>query len=265
MSQLHFETPENVPVSYAAAGLGTRYVAWFVDQIFVTLVTFALIMLLACTGISLAGVEELFRNVGEDEGGTAALYVIGLILLVWGLGSFVYFTASELFLRGQTLGKRMSAIRVVKANGFALDAPSILVRNIFRVLDHVPILWVVPVLSSHSQRLGDMVAGTVVITEEKRDLSPVRDQLAERSALESEFRFDGAVLARLSDQDLHAVEQFLERMDTLNGEQQLHLIATLLPPLCKKLQVEEPPLDNGLRFLEDLLGAEIRRQRRGLG
>ena len=96
-------------------------------------------------------------------------------------------------------------------------------------------------------------------------MSAARDQLSERSALESEFRFDGSALARLSDQDLHAVEQLVERWNHLNGEQQLRLTATVLPPLCKKLQVEEPPIDSGQRFLEDLLAAEIRRQRRGLG
>ena len=265
MSQLEFETPENVSITYATAGLGTRYVAWFVDQILVWLVTFGLTIILACAGISMVGVEQWFREANEERSATALLYVVGLIMLVWGLGSFVYFGASELFLRGQTLGKRLSAIRVVKADGFALDASSILVRNVFRVVDHLPLLWVVPVLSSRSQRLGDMVAGTVVVSDEVQELSPLRNQLAERSALESEFRFDGLALARLTETDVYAVEQFLERWQTLSEQQQHHLMTTLLPPLCGKLQVEMPAWERGVRFLEDLLAAELRRQRRTLG
>ena len=265
MSRLQFETPENVPVSYDVAGLGTRYVAWFVDQLLVWLVTIGLIVAFACAGASFSGVEELVRDGVRDRSSQTTLYIVGLILLVWGLGSFIYFSVSELFLRGQTLGKRMSGIRVVKADGFALDASSILVRNVFRVVDHIPPFWIVPVLSARSQRLGDMVAGTIVVDDAAPQLSQVRDELAERSALESEFRFDGAVLARLSETDLHAVEQLLERWSTLTELQQLQLITTMLPPLCQKLRVEMPPIEHGIRFLEDLLAAELRRQRRGLG
>ncbi|MCA9023850.1 MAG: RDD family protein [Planctomycetaceae bacterium] len=265
MSRLQFETPENVAVSYSSAGLGTRYVAWFVDQILVWFVTIVLIISMICAGASFEGVDELFREGAEEGSSKAILYIIGLMTLVWGLGSFVYFGASELFLRGQTLGKRLSAIRVVKADGFALDAQSILVRNIFRVVDHLPLLWIVPVLSSTGQRLGDMVAGTIVVAEENVELSSVRNQLAERSALESEFRFDATSLARLSEMDLHAVEQILERWNQLGEEQRQHLIGTMLPPLCQKLKVETPPIERGVHFLEDLLSAELRRQRRSLG
>lgn len=189
--------------------------------------------------------------------------MVGLIMLVWGLGSFIYFGASELFLRGQTLGKRMLQIRVVKADGFALDAASILVRNVFRVVDHVPLLWIVPVLSQRGQRLGDMVAGTVVVLDGKNELSPVRTELAERSALESEFRFGASALTRLTENDLHAVEKLLERWSTLSEEQQEQLLGTMLPPLCRKLHMEIP--ERGVQFLEDLLAAELRRQRRSLG
>jgi uncharacterized RDD family membrane protein YckC len=261
MSDLQFETPENVSVSYAPAGLGTRYVAWFVDQILVWVVTLGLIIGLACAGVSLMGLEDALR--AQEEPGLFILYMVGLIMLVWGLGSFVYFGASELFLRGQTLGKRLLQIRVVKADGFALDAASILVRNVFRVVDHLPPLWIVPVLSQRGQRLGDMVAGTVVVLDAAEELSPVRTELAERSALESEFRFDAAALSRLNEKDLLAVEQVLERWSTLSEQQREQLLGTMLPPLCRKLQMEIP--DRGVQFLEDLLAADLRRQRRSLG
>lgn len=263
MSQLQFETPENVSVSYATAGLGTRYVAWFVDQILVWVVTLGLIFTLVCAGMSFSGLEEIFDDGAGGEPGKALLYMIGLIMLIWGLGSFVYFGASELFLRGQTLGKRLAQIRVVKADGFGLDAASILVRNVFRVVDHLPPLWIVPVLSERGQRLGDMVAGTVVVLDSPEELSSVRTELAEWSALESEHRFDGTALAKLTETDLHAVEQILERWPMLSESQQQQLLDTMLPPLCKKLNVEIP--DRGVAFLEDLLAAELRRQRSNLG
>ena len=108
------------------------------------------------------------------------LYVAGLMMLIWGLGSFAYFGGCELLLRGQTLGKRLSQIRVVKVDGFQLDAASILVRNIFRVVDHLPPMWILPFLSRLGQRAGDMVAGTLVVHDAPTELSPIRTVLAER-------------------------------------------------------------------------------------
>ena len=144
------------------------------------------------------------------------MYFVGIATLVMGLASFVYFGASELFLRGQTFGKRACKIRVVKTNGFALDAGSILLRNLFRVADHIPLLWIVPVVSQQSQRFGDMVAGTIVVNDQTEDLSSVRQQLAERPAAEARFRFDHAKLGRLRPSDVEAVERILERWPSLS-------------------------------------------------
>jgi uncharacterized RDD family membrane protein YckC len=264
MSNLHFETPENVSVNFSPAGLGTRYVAWFVDQIFVWVLTIGLLFVLLCAGASFQGLAEVVS--GLDDGNSESVMIfIGIIMLVWGLGSFVYFGLCEFFMRGQTPGKRMSNIRVIKADGFSLDAPSILVRNVFRVLDHIPVLWIVPVLSVRSQRAGDMIAGTVVVSDEQQELSAVRTELAERSALESEFRFDPTGLSQLNDVDLQGSEQLLERWSSLPVQQREQLLATMVESLTGKLNVEAPEPSQRLRFLEDLLAAELRRQQRGLG
>jgi uncharacterized RDD family membrane protein YckC len=264
MSDLHFETPENVAVNFSPAGLGTRYVAWFTDQIFVWLITIALLFVLACAGTSFHGVTELFRDI-EDGQNDAGLIFLGLVMLVWGLGSFLYFGLCELFMRGQTPGKRMSKIRVVKSDGFSLDASSILIRNIFRVLDHLPPLWIVPLLSVRAQRLGDMVAGTVLVSDEQLELSTVRTELAERPTLEGHFRFSAAALTKLRDTDVIAVEQLLDRWDRLQPEQREKLLEVIVVPLAKKIQVDAPDESQRLLFLEDLLAAELRRQHRGLG
>ena len=159
----------------------------------------------------------------------------------------------------------MSKIRVVKSEGFSLDAQSIVIRNVFRVVDHIPALWIVPVLSAKSHRLGDMVAGTVLISDEQQDLSNVRTELAERSVLESEFRFNPTALAKLSDSDLQGMEQLLERWNKLKADQQQKLLHAMVEPLSRKLQMDAPEPSQRLRFLEDLLAAELRRQQRGLG
>jgi hypothetical protein len=184
------------------------------------------------------------------------------MVLLWGLGSFAYFGGCELLFRGQTLGKRLSRIRVVKASGFQLDAASVLVRNVFRVVDHLPPMWIFPFLSRLGQRAGDMVAGTLVVSDAPAELSPLRAFLAERTVVEAQFRFDHAMLKRLTNRDFDAIERMLGRLPQLAAEQRTHLLETYVQQLAKKLQIELPPVEQHQKFMEDLLAAELRRQER---
>ena len=259
---LQFETPENIRVQYTPAGLGTRFVAWFIDQILVSLLMLATVILLAIVGFSMFGVLENFVDKQSRDAEKIGTHVIGLIMLVIGLGSFFYYVLLELFFRGQTIGKRLCKIRVVKADGFALDPASILLRNIFRVLDHVPLLWIVPVMSKRGQRMGDMVSGTIVILDEAPNLADIRVQLSERKALEAQFRFDHRSLQRLTEQDFEAVERLLERWNKIPTAQQDALSQKLTAAVVEKLQFENPSVELRRQFLEDLLAAEFRRQNR---
>ena len=268
-----YETPENVQIEYRPAGLGTRFIAWFVDQIILNFAMFLFFIVLVIISAVFEGVfrdairsiEKLVKDDGKSTSPeTIVAYFVGIGIVIWGLGSFFYFGLSELLWRGQTVGKRMCEIRVVKADGFALDAVGIFIRNIFRVIDHLPILWVVPALSNRGQRFGDMVAGMIVVTDASEDLAEVRDELSSRPASEARFRFDHAKLSRLSHQDVDAIERILDRWNTLSTDQRFDLLFRMIPPLCKKMQIDEPPGSERAEFLQDLLAAEYRRQDRHL-
>jgi len=274
-SSLHFETPENIQVTYHPAGLGTRFIAWFVDGILLTIVCFVMFIVLACSGFAF---EEVLRDVFEpmvDQSDFEAMdqkksqqilmYVMGISALIWGLSSFFYFGLSELLLRGQTIGKRSVGIRVVQSNGFSLDPWSVLIRNVFRVVDQLPILWLVPVLSSSGQRFGDMVAGTLVIVENPEDLSLIRTAISERPAELVKFRFDSTKLKQLRPQDFEGIEKILDRWQTLKNSEQEKLLHQILPPLAKRLGVDLPDDLDRIHFLQDLLAAEYKRQNRSLG
>ncbi|MBL8850567.1 MAG: RDD family protein, partial [Planctomycetaceae bacterium] len=193
-----------------------------------------------------------------------AKYFIGGTIVVLGFTSILYFGCSELFLRGQTLGKRWIGLRVVKANGFALDVTSVFVRNLFRPVDHLAPLWIVPVLSARSQRFGDMAAGTVVVSDRTPPLSRVRVELAERPIAEARFRFDQAALARLELSDYESLEHLLDRWDDIPRPQLEQMLVRLLEPLSRRLKTEPPTDPDRLQFLEDLMAAEYRRQSRNL-
>ena len=267
MSQsLQFETPENVQVQYTPAGLGTRFCAWVIDQFILAFLMIGVFIVLMIVGFAF---EETIRDwvremADEDEPDpeTFVAIVVGIGLVIQGLSGFLYFTLQELFWRGQSFGKARLKIRVVKVDGFGLDPVSIFVRNLFRVADNIPLLWIVPVMSARSQRLGDMVGGTVVISEEQPELGAVRTELSDRKALEAEFRFDARMLSALKDTDFEAVERLLDRWSVLRESQRESLLESLVPPLARKMNIEAPPADRRVRFLEDLLAAELRRQGR---
>jgi uncharacterized RDD family membrane protein YckC len=261
---LRFETPENVQVRYQPAGLGTRFVAWFVDQMILWVCMFVVFVALIAAGISF---DFISRMIGPERthDDHAILYFAGLMMLIWGLGSIAYFGCCELLFRGQTVGKRTSNIRVIKSNGFQLDAASILVRNIFRVIDNMPPMWLFPIISRIGQRAGDMVAGTLVVFDQPTSFSSVRGDLAARSPADARFRFDASLLKRLSGNDYVAVERVLERIRTLLSDDRANLLEVYAIRISQKLMIDPPPTDQRQRFLEDLFAAELRRQDRNLG
>ena len=273
MRTIEFETPENVQISYHAGGLGQRFIAWLIDQIIVGLISVLAIIVLFVALVFAGVLADSAAQIGEklesaqgnpQASEEIAKYLIGGMILVLGFTSILYFGFSELFLRGQTLGKRWIGLRVVKANGFALDVPSIFVRNLFRPVDHLAPLWIVPVLSARSQRFGDMAAGTVVVSDRTPPLSRVRAELAERPIAEARFRFDQSALARLLPSDYESLEHLLDRWDDIPRPQLEELLNRLLEPLARRLKTQPPTDPDRLQFLEDLMAAEYRRQSRNL-
>lgn len=275
MSQsLHYETPENVQIVYRPAGLGTRFLAWFLDGIILTLTLFILVIVLV---IFVAAADSVMRDVFDKvqkllrsddkpvEQEKLVMYLVGAIVLIWGFSGFAYFGLSELLMRGQTVGKRICGIRVVKVDGFSLDLVSVFLRNMFRLIDNFSILWLVPFLSKRSQRFGDMVAGTIVVSDTVEELSAVRHALLSRNQSEAKFRFDQAKLSKLSPDDYEAMERILDAWSTLTSDQQNDLLNTMIPRICARLEMgAEPAASERLEFLEDLLSAEFRRQDRQL-
>jgi uncharacterized RDD family membrane protein YckC len=278
MRTIEFETPENVQISYEAAGLGQRFIAWLIDQIVVGVISVIAVVVLFIALISAGVLADSAAQIGDklesaqgdpQASEEIAKYLIGGTILVLGFTSILYFGCSELFLHGQTLGKRWIGLRVVKANGFALDAASIFIRNLFRPVDHLAPLWIVPVLSARGQRFGDMAAGdmaagTVVVSDRTPPLSRVRVELAERPIAEARFRFDQSALARLQPSDYESLEQLLDRWDDIPRPQLEQMLSRLLEPLARRLKTEPPNDPDRLQYLEDLMAAEYRRQSKNL-
>jgi uncharacterized RDD family membrane protein YckC len=149
-------TTEKVPFRYRVAGLGSRFLAWLIDA-----------ALIAVFGLAAA----MFLNVLEQgrEGLGAALYLFGVFALTWG-----YFLLFEWLWGGQTPGKRLLGIRVIRWRGTAVSFWQSAVRNVLRFVD-APLIpgfyclgFAVAACNREGRRLGDLAADTLVVHVERR-------------------------------------------------------------------------------------------------
>jgi uncharacterized RDD family membrane protein YckC len=161
-STLQVRTPEGIVFSQLLAGPVPRFLAWFIDTMFISVLTSTLgafLAMLMAFGGGLAG----------------ALYVLGYFIISIGYG-----IACEWVWRGQTVGKKLFRLRVVDADGLRLQFNQVVTRNLLRFVDSLPLFYfvggIVCALSPRCQRLGDIAANTVVVRY-PRIAEPDLDQL----------------------------------------------------------------------------------------
>lgn len=172
---------DNIRLDLPVAGLGSRSLAAFLDYIGLGLVAVFWVVAAALVTQWVA------------PGSTAVLVIAGLFLVEWG-----YFALQEILGGGRTLGKRLLKLRVVTAEGGAAAAGPLLIRNLVRDVDLFcgPLLMALDPLS---RRLGDRLAGTLVVHDRERETAPVL----------------GRVPPGWSARELAAVETLLSRAETL--------------------------------------------------
>lgn len=157
------ETPEQIGLEYDIAGLGTRLMAAIVDMVFLSLIA----GLVLCFGA--LGLTAVFASIGDEETASAiAIAIVGLIFfaVIWG-----YFALFETIWHGQSPGKRWTGLRVIQDGGYPIGFAHAAIRNIVRIADFLPFLYIigaiVMLVDSRSRRLGDLVAGTIVVKEQQ--------------------------------------------------------------------------------------------------
>ena len=159
MDHLTIETPEQIPLDFLLAGIGSRFLALALD----TLIQTAAAILLVVIGI------VIVAGGGAREPTGRQAWVIALLLLLYFLLQFGYFAFFEAIWNGQTPGKRYMHLRVIKDSGRPITAFDALGRNLLRIVDSLPGIYAVAIvsalLSAKNKRLGDYVAGTVVVHE----------------------------------------------------------------------------------------------------
>ena len=148
-SSLDIRTPEGISFSVPLAGPVARLLALTLD----------FLVILAAQQL-LGKLVGAFPRVVADVGDAFGI----LVLFVF---AALYPMASEWFWRGQTIGKRLFHLRVIDATGLRLEPAQVIIRNLLRYVDGLPICYLVgsvtSLLNQRMQRLGDLAAGTVVV------------------------------------------------------------------------------------------------------
>jgi uncharacterized RDD family membrane protein YckC len=252
----YIDTPEQVGLEYSVAGVGSRFVAALLDSLVIG--AFFLLEVLVLALISAAGVDTNHLGKTAEKWFWAFIIFINFAI-VWG-----YFALLEAYWHGQTLGKRAMKLRVIKDSGRQITLFEALARNLMRVVDFQPGLYLAGVITmlcnKQNQRLGDMVAGTLVVHErldEPSLLYQTNTTLAPESFTAQPWgqgvtaMFAADAVAKLSAQDLLVIEAFFARMLDLSMETRAAVANRMLAQMTAKMGVVVPE-GNPERALESM-------------
>ncbi len=257
---LIIETPEHVELQFALATIGNRFLACAIDH-FLQIAT-------------LVGVYIVFYNtsaaVRSFEGRIASrvaegsLWMVALFILIAFVIVFGYFAIFETIWSGQTPGKRWLKLRVIREDGRPINAFASLTRNLLRGADIMPFPFysfgiITVFASARSKRLGDFVAGTVVVKERETEApsfaevfeSEVIDSAQRRIAASVDFQGDIRVI---EPPEIEVVEAFLRRRYDLAENPRRWLAWRVARPLLDKIRPSfDPAAFDYESFLEELL------------
>lgn len=212
--ELRLTSTDATAVSLPIAGIGSRSYAFLIDWHIRVILALAWLIGIAALSGFMEG--RGLRDTLSDNFGSFMFYVV---VLPPALLYFLYHPVLEIALKGRTPGKRAAGIRIVTLEGQTPDVSALLVRNIFRLLDSLPLFYVVgltcALLTPRQVRIGDMAAGTLLAHEKKVK----KDAFA---------RFAGQTNARV---DLHAMEvaqDLLTRWKSLETDKRIRIAEKLL-------------------------------------
>ena len=260
---LIIETPERVPLHFALASIGNRFLACAIDH---TIQGLALVLIfVAC--IILASFSSI-----EHALSSAPKWVYAVMILLLFLTFSGYFAFFEWIWSGQTPGKRWLKLRVIREDGRPITFWEASVRNLLRSFDMMPApfysIGLISVFSTtRDQRVGDMVAGTVVVREREAEApafaevfaTPVSDPALRRSFKPVDFT---ASLNMLTEPEIQVVETFLRRRWDLSDVPRQWMAWRVSLPILYKIR---PTYDLATftyeGFLEELLHRYLQEHR----
>lgn len=242
--QLTFETPERVALSLDVAGLGSRALAFLADAMLLFLAWVTALLAWSLRGDLLKALEALSWLM---QVAAAALFLVT---------GWAYDVLFEVLGGGRTPGKRLMGLRVVGIDGAPVGLLESLVRNLLRALE-LPLLYAPGVIAvattARHQRIGDLVAGTMVVRDRAYDLSRYGLPGAPSGG---PFRIPAGAAARaLAPADFERLLDFLRRRRELSTEARVRIAGLAAAALAERAGLAAPAPADAEPFLESLAGS----------
>ena len=194
MSELTINTTQNVTINFTAASIGHRVLAFGIDLLIMMAYIISIYTVLNYTGL-LAIIQGL--------DGWSQMAVQSLIFIPVMFYSLIF----ETFFEGQSLGKKLVRIKVVKIEGYQASFGDYLIRWLFRMIDIVissgVIGFISIIMNKKAQRLGDMAAGTSVIT--LRNNVNISSTILEE--INEDYKPIYPLVIKLSDNDVRIIKE----------------------------------------------------------
>lgn len=232
-NKLEIYAPESIVFTYRLAGPTIRVVAYLLDLIFRVILFAILMMLIFSLPLPIPvdqGLEEM-----EDS---STYFLMGLVLILQFLIEWGYYVFFEVMMKGQSPGKRLCKIRVIKSEGQNIQFFDSIMRNLLRSADILPLFYGIGVLSillsKKFQRLGDIAADTIVVYDGK--YSP----FAPSQKLETS-NFPNLIPAKqlspLSNKDISLIGNLINRSSYLTPARLRELAAILAFPISQMIHI----------------------------
>lgn len=240
------ETPEQLLLDFPIAGIGSRFLALAIDTL---IQTGAAIV----GGIAAAVLMPLLLGAAR----IAQVWVIALTAFAFFLLMFGYFAIFEILWNGQTPGKRIIGIRVIKDSGRPLTAAESIGRNLLRIIDQLPgfyaIGMLVALLNSRNKRLGDLLAGSVVVRENSSAANrPVWQADRAKSDAVQPVLAHSVGASMLSLDDLALIDTFLNRRHDLTPDIRSRMASQIVDQLKTRVSFTRHPGVTDEAVLESL-------------
>ncbi|MGM9973767.1 MAG: RDD family protein [Clostridiaceae bacterium] len=209
MKKVKILTPDNIEVEYLLADIGSRGAAAGIDTLIINIFLFLMLFI----GILIVNYAPSFWD--EYYG-----WLIGAGIFLYGFINYAYYIIAELKMNGQTPGKKIVGIRTIRTNGEAITFKHSALRNLFKILmDYYGIGLILIFFSSNRKRLGDIVASTMVVIENKQEAPVTLEELKEQSSDGSAYKNNFSYY--LTDEENNLLRDYYDRKDSLESPEEL--------------------------------------------
>ena len=236
-NRVTLQTPESVELEFTLAGIGNRAYALLIDYIALGLIQIGFLIAWAFLSIQLV-------NVIEDWAGNSdrlQLWLVAIVLLITFFIYVGYFVFFEALWQGQTPGKRYVKIRVIRDDGRPISLQQSTLRALLRPIDDSFFLGVFLIaLSKREKRLGDFVAGTLVIQEEQPIVSATFSVSEQAQTLATQLKGE-ADLSRLLPEDFAVIREYLQRSKAMTPQAKAELSRQLAHQVKEVIALEKVP------------------------